>query len=566
MVRAISTKQWMLGLVVALLATAFYGCGGDDGTSRISVTLFGWIDAGDGEFVQGMPEYPAADQIRVRITQPDERAILSEEVFPIADGRALFPEAPAGDGLRMDFEIIGDSSVIASGATPKFNVGETISYRAYRTMISPVNAFAPVGSMVRIDGSNEERLVPSRFDGRELDSSLGRVGHTATATESGLVLIVGGGQVGAFHQPATTPDLQGVVGDIQLFDPATGYFTELAGDDEARRSNTIGADRLQVPRAFHTVTALGNDRFLVVGGYTQGSTSISATDSIEIINLNASPGARVQPLTDAAQSPMLLQNRRAMHTATLRESDGRVIIAGGRSGNEVRNTFEIINPNPQNPLVEGGLSMNSARVGHSAVLMGDGSSVWLLGGRTDTEVLGSTELISDGESGTSSSSTANLQRPRYGASARFLGPSVNNFVLLAGGFTGLTSGATRNYELGRPDREDFLTDSAWQLSEARGNAALFELPQSRELLLIGGLNPDFRIVGNADRLQFQGLDAAVPFSVDASAGSMYRLRSGFATAPVSNGRYLITGGQGQNEAARQDAEYFNPRDPVLPRR
>ena len=562
-------KRWIPATALAVVLAASTACGGDDGMSRVNVNLYGWTPDGGEQagFVDGIPEYPGAFQVRVKVTQPDGREILTERNFAIDDRRATLPELPPGEGLRMDFEVRDSSGVVASGNTPAFSVGEDPVFRVFRTLISPVNDFAPVGQMVRVQGSADQRLVQSRFDGRALDESLARVGHTATVTRSGQILIVGGGDVSLFHQPASFPNLQTVLRDIQVFDPATGYFTELAGDDAARGAGEIGTDRLHVPRAFHTVTDLGNDRYLVVGGYELVGNIMQASRAIEVIDLRARPGSRVQRLNDVSGTPLRLQEGRAMHTATLRTQDGRVVIAGGLGSDSgaVRNTVEVINPNPLNARVETGISMQDPRVGHSAVLMEDGQTVWLLGGKSNEEVLSSTEIIVLGEEGSSSEDAAPLSRARYGASVFHLGAAANQLVAVMGGFTGLTGGATTSIELGRPDTSLQGNDS-WRFAQARGNAGLVQLGQSRDLLLVGGLDPDFDIVPSVERLRFQGLEAVNPFSVDDPQGSMYQQRSGFAVAPVSSGRVLLVGGQGRNEGARSDAEYFNPRDPVIPPR
>lgn len=562
-------KKWMPLTAMAALLVGGVACGGDDGMSRVGVNLYGWIaeGGGEGEFVDGVPEYPGAFQVRVKVTRPESREILTERNFALGDRKARLPELPPGNGLRMDFEIRDSSGVAASGNTPVFNVGDEPVYRAFRTLVSPVNDFAPVGQMVRVQDSTEERLVQSRFDGRALEASPGRVGHGATVTESGEIMIVGGGDVSVFHQPASLPSLQSVLADIQLFDPATGYFTELAGDDRARASGAIGEDRLHTPRAFHTVTPLGNDQYLVVGGFEVVGNSLQASRSIEVIDLKASPGSRVRRLNDLSGNPVRLQEARGLHTATYRTNDGRVVIAGGLGSDSgaVRNSFEVINPNPQNATVDGGFQMQAARVGHNAVLMEDGRTVWLLGGKNGNGVLDTTEVLTLNEGITSSESAATMTRGRYGASVFHLGAGGNQLVALFGGFTGLTGGATASIELGRPDTS-LQSENSWRIGQARGNAALIQLQQSRELLMVGGLDPDFEILPSVERIRFEGLGAVNPFSVDEPQGSMYQRRSGFAAAPVSNGRILLVGGQGRNEGGRSDAEYFNPRDPVIPPR
>ncbi len=548
-----------LSVLMALcLAGPLLGCGGDD-SSKLSVNLYGWHDDGtpDGAFVQGLPDYPGAELMRVRVTRPSTREVLTEQTVPLSDRRIAMDSIPLGQDLRMDFEVRSATGTIAGGSTPLFSFGSTSRYRAFRAMISPVNEFAPVGSMVRVTGTGEDRLVPSRLDRRELAADwIGRVGHTATPTEDGQVLIVGGGLVNAAPLPGSQPPLTEVFDDIQLFDPATGYFTELAGDDAARQTGTVGADRLQTGRAYHSVTPLGGDRFLVVGGFrVAGGTSV-ATGTIELIDLNAAPGTRVQVLVDSSGSAMSLNSSRAMHSATRLES-GAVIVAGGRGGSsgQVLNSFEIIQTHPQNAHATQ-FPMSTARVGHAAVLLEDGESVWVLGGSND-DVLQSTEVLSSQGSATAS----DLDRPRLEPAVYLLGASGSFNALVVGGMTGVSGGATGTYAFGRPD-SGFT--STGQLSEARGGATLVELPQSRRLLILGGLDSNGDFVRSAEVLTFQGLQAAM--GLDGPFGTTRYERAGFAAALTDTGRVLLVGGKAPGEAARDDAEFYNPRDPVVPPR
>lgn len=565
--RALLSKNSIVGACAFAVLLSAAACGGSDDSSRVSVRLYSWSE--DAGFATGITQYPDAQQVRVRVTKPGERLILSEEGFSVASGKAHLPEVAQGEDLRLEFEVRDSLGIIATGATPIFSMDDSGRSRAFRAMVSPVNSFAPVGSVVRSAETGEERLVASRLDGRELDTSttLGRVGHTANITESGEILIVGGGQIGVVHQPGTKPNLMKTFADIQLFDPATGYFTELAGDDAARRAGAVGMDRLREHRAFHTVTPLGQDRFLVVGGYTVlGGGNVLPSRSIEVIDLNAAPGQRIQSIYNDEGAMVRLNQGRGMHTATRRTSDGAVIIAGGMDDGSVLSTIEIVYPGPQNARVQGGLGMQSPRVGHSAVLMDDGSSVWIIGGRTNDAVLASTEIVAPAETGTASTPAGNLTQPRYGAAVTTVREGQQSYVLVAGGFTGTTGGASADYELGRQSQRDFVREPSWSLTIPRGEAQIHELPQSRDLLIIGGYGAGWEIIPQVERLEFQGTTQLSPFTVDARMGSMYQRRVGFAGVGLNSGRYLLVGGFGQGQGVLDDAEYLNAHDPVIPRR
>ncbi len=545
-------KTFAVTAAALILSTSLVACGDD--RANVSVDIFGWVDDGSeaGRFVEGLPDFPGAQEMRVRVTEPATGQVIEEQTVPIADRGASLAELQGGDGLRMDFEVHGVNGAVASGATPVFDFdGDSSTHRGFRVMISAVDAFAPVGSVLRISG--QDTLVQSTFDGRQLDSSaLGRVGHTAYPTSSGEILVVGGARVSGAYETAKHPSITEVFSDIQLFDPASGYFTELAGKRDALDAGVAGQDRLEEGRAFHTVTPLGGDRFLVVGGYRQVGEAFRATRSVELIDLNASPGSRVRSV------PTLeLDTGRAMHTATRRE-DGTVVVAGGigNSSSEVRNTVEILDPSQNTS--QGGITMSDARVGHTAVLLHDGATVWLIGGHDGSSVLGSTDTVS----GTTAQPGPALNRERYGASAVPLGPNNNNMVAIIGGFTSLSTGATGNFELGNPlGGSTLLTGSSWSIGQARGDAYAYRLPQSGDIMVVGGYDPSRNIVTQAERLTVNR-DSIPPLGSVPSQGEMYQARGGFAAAPVSNGRIILVGGDDGGAPEYNNAEYFNPYDPV----
>jgi hypothetical protein len=75
-------------------------------------------------------------------------------------------------------------------------------------------------------------------------------------------------------------------------------------------------------------------------------------------------------------------------------------------------------------------------------------------------------------------------------------------------------------------------------------------------------------VGNAERLQFLGLDGSLPYEVlSEGLGIMHVKRYGAQAALMTNGRILIVGGLGvdttqQATVSLDNAELYNARDPV----
>lgn len=551
MVTAMSNKWWIaLGATVVLCAG---GCGGD-GEAAVSVNLYGWQN---GSFLDTVADYPDAEEIEIRITRPADGEEITSDVFSIADGGAELPELDGGEGVRMDFEVRdGGGDAIAVGATPEFNTGRDDAFSGFRTLVAEPDNFAPVGAMFT-GGDGEEWYGETHFDWVSLERPLGRAGHTAHSTESGNVLVVGGARLNSSYEPGHRPDIEHAFNDIQILEVGTGHFTELGGEYGVD-DGPVGEDRLDQARAFHTVTPLGDDRFLVAGGFGADGQPIS---SVELIDLNADDGERVQQLNAT------LADARGLHTATFRDSDGRVVVAGGlgAGSNDVIGTLEVVDPDSDS--VESGTSMSSARVGHAAVLLEDGASVWLIGGRDSGAILDSTELVSaDGASATTQSSHR-LDRQRYGASAVHLGAAGNNRVLIIGGFSS-DSGATGTYELGNPLLlSDIIAGSdfgrTWEIDNARGGATVVQLPQSHDLVVMGGYDNNRSPVGTAERfsIDLEDVDGALS-PVDGPESSMLQSRAGYAATLASNGRIALISGVDPSGEELDSAEYFTPYDPV----
>lgn len=551
-------------------------CGGKESEpSKLTVSVFGWGPgaAGGTDFVPGLPIYDGAETVRIKLTQPTTGRVLSNSTFSLFANRGVLPELSFGEQLRLDVEILSNQQIVmASGSTPVFDFGSGTPWRSYRLMVSPINSFAPVGSLVADAQTGEQKLAQSRFDYRGFTPAdqernwLGRVGHVAVPIEGGRVLIVGGADPSNFPGPGEIPILRATYNDIQIFDPATGYFTDLSVDDMASAVGVTGVDRLERSRAYHTVTPLGQGRFLVAGGWTVAAGEQRTVNKIEIIDLNAPAGTRVQTLADASFTEAILRTQRAMHSATYRVADGSVVIAGGydRDG-QVLNTFEVIHV-PSGTVGTNPGILQTARVGHGAILANDGARVWLVGGRTATNVLATTEILQyDGET-TASVSSFPMNRARYGASLLRLSTDGGQNVIVAGGFTTLDGQVADSYEIGSVQRGAFFEESGYRMHTGRGGATAVELPHSRDVVLIGGLDASGTIVPRADRLIYRGFGAPAPFEAAEGIGSFHTPRYGASVTPLGTGHILVTGGvDGDGATAFDNAEYFNPLDPVRPR-
>jgi hypothetical protein len=131
----------------------------------------------------------------------------------------------------------------------------------------------------------------------------GRHGHTATYLPRVNKVLLFGGAV--WNADGTESFLK----SAEVYDPATGTFTELAPPSNAR--------------AYHTATALPDGRVLILGGFSVLNGQTAPLGSGVLIDVNAdNPYVKV----------FRMRLPRAHHTATLLEDVGVVGIVGGCTG------------------------------------------------------------------------------------------------------------------------------------------------------------------------------------------------------------------------------------------
>ncbi len=182
-----------------------------------------------------------------------------------------------------------------------------------------------------------------------------RSGHTATLLPDGKVLTVGGESFQAGHS-------------AELYDPQTNRWSS--------------AGTMATGHRDHTVTLFASGKVLVAGGRP-----FSAEDR---------PGAELyDPGTNTWSPAGRMSTARARHTATPL-ANGKVLVVGGldfalltHAVEHFVATAELYDPsaNAWSPAAE----MATARVGHSATLLGDGR-VLVAGGMGCTGLLDSAEL------------------------------------------------------------------------------------------------------------------------------------------------------------------------------
>lgn len=572
-----TNKRWFLLAGSALLAATLVigtGCGDEpERQSKLNVEVIGWgpDDQGNVGFHRQLPAYAGAAEVRASLLQPGTHTLMEQRSFTPAQAGATLPELRFGSGYRLDFELLNSQSTpVAAGATPIFDFGEDDVALSFRIQVGRVNSFAPVGSDVVRDG--ERTLVQSRMDYRRLwangagdDSWLGRVGHVTVPFDGGnKALTVGGGysETSTTPRPGSLPEFTTVHDDLMEFDPVSGYFTDLAYSEQLNAERPNGADRLLEPRAFHTVTPIGGDRFLVIGGLTPNEPSPRALRSIELIDLNAAPGTRVQQLEDASGVAAQLNDPRAYHTATYRPVDNTVVVAGGISGgaDDVLASIEIIDLSTGEVTL--GPDMNDARAEHQAVLMGSGESIWFLGGRNASGALASTDSLTLSGGTNLVNPEGSMNTARFGFSAVRITPNNRNVVVI-GGYTDLEGGATDTYEMSSLGRDSFVTDGNWRLKEARAYPSVFELPKTSNIVVLGGRDENAIRVGQAEVLEYGDIANPKPYTSVLTEDASHNERSEFSATRLSNGKILLVGGIGRADdkiTALDNAEYFTPLD------
>lgn len=553
-----------VGLVASALCLAGWGCGGQAENPEVQVQLFGWAggENSDGSFVGDLAEYPGAEQLTVKLTKPGEERILETEQAELSEGELQLPELSLEKGLRLDFDLVGREggrgTRVASGATPVFDPES--SDGGFRVMLTPVRDFAPVGAQLGSSGGGFS-FGEVQFDDSAANGAVGRVGHRAVRTDGGDVLVVGGARLGSDLEPGTSPSIEAVHDDVQRFRASTGVVEDISVRAEE------AADRLRRGRAFHTVTPIGDDRYLVVGGFTKQSGNLGLAGSVELIDMEADAGERVQ------RTGLDLSTPRALHTATYRPSSDDVVVAGGiASGGEASSSTEILDL--ETSTVQSGPELNEARARHRAFLVEDEGAVWLIGGRDGSSAHASTEVLR----GTSEvSSGAAMGEERYNFAATLLSPKV---VMVCGGYgsLGQTGDPSDTCQVGR------LGQGRWgqaiQMGTPRGGPEMVKLTQSKNVILLGGRDDAGVAVTAASRLNFQGPDAANLYEVETGVGEMYKSRYEPSVTQLGSGMLLLTGGLGFakqggggeecrrpegadcNRSALRSFEYYNPGDVV----
>ncbi len=208
--------------------------------------------------------------------------------------------------------------------------------------------------------------------------------------------------------------------------------------------------------------ALSDGRLLVAGGQS-GDTFSSA-----ISTYDAASGARVLVGN--------LATARAGHAATVL-NDGRVLIAGGTAS--YGPTFDIEIYDPANGTSVHAGDMTLARVDHAAATLKDGR-VLIVGGSDGVSPLSLAELF-DPATGHSVGLSSAMSTARVRTTATTL---LDGHVLVAGGSDGTND--LSSAEIFEPATESFFMTGAMQIARSSHVAVL--LPNNNQVLIAGGVS------------------------------------------------------------------------------
>ena len=324
--------------------------------------------------------------------------------------------------------------------------------------------------------------------------------NTATLLPNGEVLVAGG--IEWLSQTSFST--------AGFYDPSTGTWTRTGS--------------LNTARCYHTATLLANGKVLVSGGAYCNENTLNILSSTELYD----PARGTWTVTGS------LRNARDEHTATVLP-DGKILVAGGWSGNSCLSATELFDPANGAWAASGALT--TARAGHTATLLPNGK-VLVAGGYQrnypqdpQANSLPNAELY-DPTSGTWTA-TGSLNAARDSHTATLL---PNGKVLVAGGYNGsadLTS--TELYD---------ASTGTWTvtapLATARSSHTATLLPSGK--LLVAGSDSN---MGNSAELYDVGLGFSTAWQPQISTVTSL-LRLGSSLALTGSGFRGISEGSGGN--------------------
>jgi hypothetical protein len=385
----------------------------------------------------------------------------------------------------------------------------------------------------------------------------GRFGHTVTPLPNGKVLITGGlayrdGKTGDFTGPG---DIGALFKDAEVYDPASGAFLPVGS--------------LLQARALHSATLLPDGTVLIGGG-------ISASALGDAISANTFE--HFDPLTGtfALVTGVTMNEARAAHTATLLDTNGNVLMAGGFGiGDDksltIRGTGEVVCL-ADFPCAKTKVGvvftdvMVEARAFHTAQAVklgpnGELDGVVLIGGEGPDGPRGTAEtFLLRNPAGFEKKAPADLPKLISGGRTRHTATYVDGqkFIHVVGGFSDKGHvKAVQQIDSFDVRQRTFQSSTSFFSVEARGGHGAVLLDRNT-VLVFGGFS-NGKPLASAEVI-FERRDAADGKTyIDRGAVEpMRKPRGGAVGLYLENGTALVVGGIDETGHFQTSGEFFNP--------
>lgn len=307
----------------------------------------------------------AADALAQETTSSGSAADVDPDIEPLASGQlrrfGSYRSRPEGSTVT----VLPDGAVLVYGFGPVADqrFGQEAQSLALRRRHERANPSGPYTDAAVWDPLRRgwRKLTPAP----ECASAV-RYLHTATALSDGKVLIAGG--LCDMAKFANDPTPQAPYSALSLWDPATRAW--------------LPAPSLQQPRIFHTASLLPDGSVMIIGG--ESDPALAPTPDEPVLNsVERFAAGQIAPLPP-------LNIARAKHTATVL-GDGSVLVAGGfdASGRAIA-AAELWRPATGSWQVLPALGV--ARYGHTATRLDDGRVMIAGGRGNDGWLLASVEI------------------------------------------------------------------------------------------------------------------------------------------------------------------------------
>ncbi|OIP39369.1 MAG: hypothetical protein AUK47_10110 [Deltaproteobacteria bacterium CG2_30_63_29] len=535
----------VLALFVAPLLLP--SCGADEAAeTRITLRLFTPEDLG----------IPAnASRIRVSVVERNTRTRVAQSLIAVDSdpGSGVAESIPFGANLQIYVDVLdAPANVIASGGSPLFSMLEADADRpTFWVYLTGVGTISPVSAIFQ-----GPKVQPSGFT-----SGKGRAGHSASLLGNSRVLVAGGAEFTTPGLGIQQTHIAGFSDTLEVYDPKSGYYDLVTDDADS-------PVRLTVARAYHSAIKLDGSRILIIGGLTvNGQGQLAATASVDLIELGANGRFTVTAWPSITEA-------RAHHAAVMR-TDGSILITGGKSydaaGNEVfLSSAELIDPYTQVYMQVG--NMKDARADHTMIPVGTGQLVFIAGGVNETEVLASTELFIETQSGAFafSDTLQDMATPRYGHAVVNPSAERGRYVVVAGGLTlpGL-AGPTASIEILDTVEGRWAPElSTTSMGKPRAFFDLVALA-NEDLIALGGIGigedgSSLAAIASADLLT-PTQQGTVAYTAQTLATTMKEGRFDTASVVLSNGMVMVTGGgrlENGGYASSAFSDLYNPGPPA----